>query len=590
MQELTVATRLILEARQFNRGIKTSGNSVTDFTHKAKKELRELRGMFAGINGKLAGVGVTLGGTAVLVQSARLDKSLIRIGQTAGENTQKVKAMRRAFFEMTRDTGQGLNGLKGGFDDLIQAGLKWGQASATISAINPASAVTGASPLVLSGGLTVAAAAFDFDLSQPGLAVELLDKMVVAGRLGNAELEDLSGIFARVGPNAKRANLEFTETLGFIEELSMIERNPQRLATLAESTLRLFTNETYKRTAQRTLGGEFYNADDSSRPAFDVLKDIRDLYQSLGTDRQRASLIEAAFGKADLDTKKGLGLLFTGDALDNADAKIAIIEDASGTIARDLPDAINNAVDQTGRLKAVLRDAADGFAQPVNAAVSGVIKFLLNKEDGLGLSGNQIIGGGAAAVTAAVLGAKYGGPALKKLGGRFLGIAGGVATGKALEEAAGVTPVYVVNMPGAGMGFGGNDGKRNRAGGRNGKGLKRAFNLPNELTHQSFLTKESVARGAGYLGAAAVVNEMVGSFYENRIKDRAIEHQAIADWNGLLEKLGLAANKMDAAADKMGEAKARVQVDINPDGAVNAKMTSEGEALELLVSNKVVVN
>lgn len=50
----------------------------------------------------------------------------------------------------------------------------------------------------------------------------------------------------------------------------------------------------------------------------------------------------------------------------------------------------------------------------------------------------------------------WGGKALTALGGKF-GLAGGLATGKALESAAGVTPVYVVNMPGGGINGGGLD-------------------------------------------------------------------------------------------------------------------------------------
>jgi len=40
---------------------------------------------------------------------------------------------------------------------------------------------------------------------------------------------------------------------------------------------------------------------------------------------------------------------------------------------------------------------------------------------------------------------------IAKAGGKMAGLAGGVATGKALEQAR-VTPVYVVNMPGSGIG------------------------------------------------------------------------------------------------------------------------------------------
>jgi len=592
MNELMVSTRLTLEARQFERGLRKSGRGVAGFSTQARRELKELRNAFGGIQGKIASLGLTIGTTALLMQNAKLTKSLTQIGQTAGSNIDQVKQLRAELFELTRDTGQELEGLKGGFNDLIQSGLDWRKSSATIAAINPASAVTGSDPRVLSGGLTVAAKAFDFDLSQPGLAVELIDKMVVAGRLGNAELEDLSGIFARVGQNAKRANLGFSQTLGFIEELSEIERNPERLATLADSTLRLFTNENYKRTAQKRLGVPFYDENDASRPAFDVLKDMRDIYQSLTSDKQRARFLQAGFGQTDLDTKKGLALLFSGDALDNVNEKVLVIEDAAGTIARDLPDALNNAVDQTGRLKAVLREAADGFTGPINEVISDAIKFGLDK-DKLDLTGNQLVGGGVAAVVAAALATRYGGKGIKAMRGKIFGVASGVATGKVLEEAAGVTPVYVVNMPGEGFGLGGGKGRGGKRGGR-GKRSNSAvvpfLDLPDDVKHKAGgYSVGGFARLLGWVGAGITAGEMGGSFYDNRVKGRAIETQAIEDWNKLLETLGLAAEKMDSAADKMGEAKATIEVDLK-DGQVRDVQLSADERLELQVQTGMVVD
>jgi hypothetical protein len=102
---------------------------------------------------------------------------------------------------------------------------------------------------------------------------------------------------------------------------------------------------------------------------------------------------------------------------------------------------LENSVDQVGRLKSALREAADGFAQPVNDTVEKAVKFLLDEK---GLSGGEVLAGGAVATIAGLLALKGGGKLLQKFGST----AGGVAAGKALEEAAGVQPVFVVNWPG----------------------------------------------------------------------------------------------------------------------------------------------
>jgi TP901 family phage tail tape measure protein len=391
--------------------------------------------------GMLAGAGGAYIATREAKLSAMLDKQLIQIRQTAGATGEMAEILRAELHDMSTETGQSVDSLLVGFNNLIQAGLSWEQALVTIKAISPTMAVTGAQAAVLSSALTVAAEAFDFDLSQPKLAVELLDQMTAAGRLGNAELEDLSDIFARVGVNAKAAGLNFSGTLGFIEQLSLIEKNPERLATLADSTLRLFTNQKYLKKAAKATGVKFYDAEGSRRDAFAVLGDIAEKFKTINGDLQRDKAIEKAFGEADLDTIKGLRALLSGDAIDKARKMSKEIAGSTGTIGRDLDDALDNSVDQVGRLKNALRSAADNFAQPVNDAIGNAIKYLLDEKK---LGGGEIMAGTAAAATVGLLSLKGGGKLLRKFGGT----AGGVAAGKALEEVAGVQPVFVTNWPG----------------------------------------------------------------------------------------------------------------------------------------------
>jgi len=531
--DMTLAMRLYLESRQFTAGLRQSERSVSRFSGKAVRELRELKGMFGGIKGQMASLGVAFGGTALIKQSAGLDKSLTQLSQTAGATKDQARGLRSELFRMSRETGQGIENLKTGFEGLVQTGLTWQKSLATIDAINPAMAVTGSNAQALASGLTVAAEAFDFDLSQPGLAVDLLDKMVVAGRLGKAELEDLSGIFSRVGVNAKTANLSFDQTLGFLEQLSYVRSEPERLATLADSTLRLFTNENYKLNAQKKLGIDFYNDNGSSRGAIEVLKDIQAKYQTLKSDRQRAAFIQAGFGKTDLDTKTGLMQLMKEGKLTNIEAMVSRIHESSGAISSDLRNAINNAVDQTGRLKSALREAADEFAQPINKAFSEAIKFGLDKE-GLNLSGKEIAGGGLALVAGTALAARYGGKGLKALGGKMFGTAGGLAAGKALEAAAGVTPVYVVNMPGGGMGgMGGMDGTIPGLGGKAGSYLPKSISNWKStlgfLGSQNLKTIGGLGLGAVSGSGAAVLAAGAGGYGIGTLISKAIEGTEVSN-------------------------------------------------------------
>lgn len=452
-REQTLTAKLYADASRFTAGLLNGERGIRKFTTTAKREFDSLKNAVTSIEGKLASLGVTIGATAAIMQSARLDKSLTQIGQTAGASESEVVGLRKELFRMSKETGQGVDDLRDGFNNAVQSGLRFNEALPVIDATNIAMAVTGASADRLTSSLTVASTAYQFDLTQPKKALTILDQMTVAGRLGNAELANLSDIFARVGPNAASAGMGFDKTLGFIEGLSQIERQPERLATLADSTLRLFNNLNYMEDAKKATKVEFFNADGSRRDAMLVLADIKKQYDKLDTDKKRALFIQKAFGKADLDTIKGMRVLLAGDMLNTINGFATQIKEAGGTLERDLPKAISNSVDQVGRLKGSLREAADSFAQPINDTISKVIKLTMDKNEngGLGMDGKDMLMAGGGAALATILTAKLGPKAFKSIAGKVSGLGTGVATGKALEEAAGITPVFVTNMPDGGI-------------------------------------------------------------------------------------------------------------------------------------------
>lgn len=428
------------------------GQALMSMANQGSRAMNMLRGSAARIGGAMeamtgryagaiAGMGVSYKAVRAVMDSASLDKMLIRVGNTADASREQVEELRKELFTMARSTGQSSNDLLMGFYALVQSGQGWDEALETIQAINPAMAVTGASAEVLAGAMGVAAQAFNFDLSNLETGKLMLDQMYAAGKLGNAELENLADIFARVGNNAKTAGLSFEGALAFIERMSLVERQPERLATLVDSTLRLFNNQTYQDEAARVTGVNFYNADGSRREMFDVLADMRERYRAnFKTDTERDRAFSQAFGKTDLDTQRGLRIFFDAESIEDARRFSGEIGSAGGLIAKELPSAVSNAVDQTARLKAALGDAADSFARPINDAISGGIKYLLDDEK---LSGTELLAGGALAAGAGFGALKFGGRALSRLGGGALG--------KVMQGMGGLgklplpLPVYIVN-------------------------------------------------------------------------------------------------------------------------------------------------
>lgn len=471
--DLALTVRIMADAGRYASGLQGGLRDTGRFADGVRRQLDGLRGTFTGLRGQLAMLGGGFTALKLLQDSARLDKGLVGIKLTAEASRGEMLQLRQDLFRMAQESGRSVEDLQAGFNNLVQAGESWQAARQEIEATNVAMAVTGARAEVLTAGLSVAGEAFQFDLAKPGMAMQLLDKMAVAGRRGNAELENLSAIFGRVGPSAASAGLGFDKTLAFIEGLSLMERQPERLATLADSTLRLFNNLNYMKDAAKATKVKFFNADGSRRDALAVIGDMRKQYRLLKTDKERALYLQKAFGKADLDTIKGMKILLSGDVLDKIHSFSRDLGNAAGTLKRDMREGIGNAIDQVGRLKAALRETADGFAQPINDTLSNVIGFLLDGQDkgGLGLEGKELVIGGATIAGSAVAGgyvlrwlSESFGKKLPLAGkvlpgmGSLAGLGVGVATGKALQAAAGVTPVFVVNMP-EGLGGGGPAGK-----------------------------------------------------------------------------------------------------------------------------------
>lgn len=575
--DLTLAMRLFLDAQRFVQGFGQADRVRSSFTSRTKAEFSQLRESVNATRNRLQALGVGFVAGAVGVQSARLDKSLEQIGLTAGADQEAVRSLRRELFGLAYDTGQQVEDLQQGFGNLIASGLDWTSSLEVIRATNKAMAVTNAQADALTGSLSVAQTAFEFDLAKPKLALDLLDKMTVAGRLGNAELENLASIFARVGPAASAAGMDFDTSLAFIETLSLLERAPERLSTLAESTLRLFTNDRYRKEAQRATGVRFFDANGERRDALKVLSEMQVAYSKLTTDRDRERYITKAFSKADLDTIKGMRLLLGGDMLAKVSSFSGEISSAAGTLDRDLDRALSNSVDQVGRLKAALRDAADDFARPFKWAIENGTKMLLDDKQEAGLHGWGLLTAGAAA---------FGGGYLAK---RYLGsggaLAAGVAQGKALEAAAGVTPVYVTNLPKGGMGGALDAGVAAGVGALAARGgavfssLRAAVGIiaTTPLKNLWTLGAGGVAGAASAAAGAGLAGYGAGSLLY-----KAIDETAFSDKLGEAIARALSALGSDSARAAVNqrekyEGLLRIQLDDNRTRVVEAKTSSDFE-------------
>lgn len=406
----------------------------------------------SGIVNQYTAIGAGIGATATAMSSARLDTSLNRVAMTAKATAGQTESLRAELYEMSRETGTSIDDLVAGFGNLIQQGASWDEARAQIRATNIAMAVTGAGAQDLTNALGVASAAFDFDMAKPGLALEILDKMRVAGDLASAEMNMLPDIFARVGVNASRAGMGIDQSLAFIEVLSSIEKNPERLATLADSTLRLFTNFGYLKKASKASGVRFFNPDGNRRDVAAILGDLRQKFRAINDEGKRAEWIDKVFGDTDIDTQKGLGILLGGDALANLGEFTTKISQAAGTLQNQQGQALNTAETQVARLTATLRKAGESFARPINEVVKVLAQW--GADNPGATKGALVAGGGIVAAAGTVVVAAKLIEAARTVGsilGRGKGGSGGVAGALGGIAAGGDgVRVFVTNWGGIG--------------------------------------------------------------------------------------------------------------------------------------------
>jgi TP901 family phage tail tape measure protein len=540
MSDLLLRARLTLDPQQWKSGLASAGGNLKSFTSLARREFGALHSFMGSTAGKVAGLAGGVSVASELLRSAKMDQSLTRIGISANLSLAQVGTLRSELLKLGKQSGESTADLQEASAALFAQGMGYDSVRNSLAAINRTMPLTTATAGTLADALGVASTAFNFDLTKPGEAQRLLDKMATAGNQASAELQDLAPLVARVGVNARAGGFGYEQMLGFIEGLSKIESNPERLGTLADSTLRLFTNAQYLKNAQKGTGVKFFDTDGSRRDPLKVLEEIKRRMDQMKTDAQREAFLSRAFGQADLDTIKGLRTLLSGDMLAQVNKFTSNIANGAGTIDASFTRATNNAVSQTGRLRNSLVDAADAFSTRLNSGITKGIRYLLDskKDGGLGLSGGEVAGG-AAALTLAAYG---GGRLLKGAAGRLLGgtagLASGVAMGSVLEKAGAATPVFIVGAaPGLMGGIGGGVGLPGAAGGAAGGAATAA-----RLGGLRLLgARAALAGGSSVFGAGGLMTAGTGGVATTL---GGVGIAALGGWGiGTLANMGINSNK-----------------------------------------------
>ena len=423
-----------------------------DASDAAGKKFRDLEKSFKLFSASALAMG-TMGGKLVpgLKDSANLDMDLVRIRQTAGYLPEETAKLRKNIITMAELRGTSVENLMSGLDVLSSKNMNFDQTLGSMTAINEAMAVTGADAGTLANALTVAAQSFKMDLTKPGEALKILQAMTAAGRAGSLELEDLAAQMPKFASNAVSAGFNLNKVLALAETFSKYQPNTDMLGTLVNDTMKMWTNGKYMENASKASGVSFFDKKGMRRSVDDVMGDMSAKYKALKNDASKQAFITKVFGIADQGTIDGWKKILTGDIAPEANKINKAMIESGNLFAGSMEDSMNNATVQAQRLRNTMRGMTDELSMPINKAFASAVERAMLVRDvlggkdpdkaGAGVMGTVLVGG--AAMTAG-FGIKA---LLDRIGlGKLAGNAVGMTAGKAMAEAAGITPVYVTNF------------------------------------------------------------------------------------------------------------------------------------------------
>lgn len=448
--KMRVALQIIGESASVKAALNQARGSVRSFVNQTRAEFSSLRSFWGSTFGKLAGLGLGFGAFQMIRSSAELHKKLLMVGIAAGKTGDDVKNLKNDIETMTIATGQSAGAVAEGFSVLYKGTGSWDAAAASLGALNTAMAGSGAGAETLVPALVAAQKAFAVDPSKTGAAMEFFNLLSAAGK-GAGGMEQAAGTFSHMAARAQLAGLSLQGTMQLIKAMGTVQGDPEQAGIMAESALKMFTN--LKILGNKKSGifrNLLFDRDGARRDAINIMQEIQKQYTEMGDEskggsrRKQDAFLYRLTGGLDARSLMSMQLLMKaplGQAL----------EQGANTLENKARNATESMIVQINRLKNSLEHAADPFLEKLQGGIASTIGFLMDK-DKLNMSGGHIAATGIG-LSLAVWG---GGAILKNRLGRWLrgggaSTAAGIAEGKALQAAAGVTPVFVTNWPAAGI-------------------------------------------------------------------------------------------------------------------------------------------
>ena len=434
-------------SKDINVGLKISANMGNTMS--------QLRGL----SQTLSGVGSVLqGATAIALakslsnstlQAANMNKEFARMQNTSGLASEEIQALQRHAHKLAKQTGIGAENLTNAFSTLASSGLSTDGVKDSVEAISLAALSAGANIDQLAEALNTISRNFDIDLNMRGSAEQILDQIsaAIAHGNGNVSFDELTAFAKRNAQRAMQAGLSLPDLLSFTQAVSNTTGNASESRRQVESLMQLITGDSLHK-----VGIETFDRQGNRLPFEQILQNISAKYDKYAeNDQWETHFINTAFGgnryMATL-IRQMQDVNFSEEFKSGAQ----YIENASGRLRSDAENASRNIATQLNRTREIINSLKNVVGNAIDRTATDPLTSLNNfvkEKPTEALIGTAVAGTALAGVLHALSKAKGGNIAGALSGGVSLGA--GVVKGNILNQIAGVQPVFVVNMPSAGM-------------------------------------------------------------------------------------------------------------------------------------------
>lgn len=391
--------------------------------------------------------------------------SLMRSGKDAGTLNKELAQVRETANDLQTMTPFSAQDTVGVMKELLNSGLDFNEVvgkGATRAAMMLAT-ITKEAPEAAAAAMLNIGIPYHLKSNEYGEVADVIQRHVMSGRM---KLGDLNAALPYIAPVAKNFKVPWDDMLTGLAVLG----EQGQLGSMAGTHLKDFYERLTgaSRISRRVMDAvnqdlvgkgkaplAFWDQKGELLPTKEIIKSMR---SSLGsyTTKQRMFILHKIFGEQGGLAAMGLMSEGTG-SWEFVKGKLPELASADAKIAEALKGFNRSVTSLSGTTKSTLATVFDPMLAPLtkatqlmNKLVDGAGKFAAHHET-LTATGNYLLG--AAAVAGAGYGAYNlfkggvaGARVLKGLKG-FGGSALGIAEGKVVQAATGVTPVFVTNWP-----------------------------------------------------------------------------------------------------------------------------------------------